>query len=184
MKADLNITKGSSTEPSINIVTIESWNPIKDFKYQSFVYDTAQHKPYLNIDSDGAGTPDINIDVDGDFIPDIDIDSDGDGIPDVNVDTDGDGKADENIIEIKEWKPNKDVDGDVPYDTMDFSKPEKPSDPKTEKPDTSVMGQYNPVTSIGGANTGDTTNLIFYADFSLITFGILLYMANKRKTDA
>ena len=187
MKADINIPKNGDTIPILNIATIESWNPKKDFKHQGFSYDTAQHKPYLNIDTDGDGRPDINIDldgdgipdinvdVDGDGIPDIDIDSDGDGKPDVNVDTDGDGKPDENIKEIIEWKPNKNVDSDFPYDTMDFDESKEPIEPNQS--DTSVKGQYNPATSMGGANTGDDSYLILYAGICLLAIGIICYSA-------
>ena len=188
MKADINIPKNGDTIPILNIATIESWNPKKDYKYQGFIYDTALHKPYLNIDTDGDGRPDvnvdldgdgipdINVDVDGDGIPDIDIDSDGDGKPDVNVDTDGDGKADENIKKITEWKPNKNVDSDFPYDTMNFNEPTEPT-----KPDTSVKGQYNPKTSMGGANTGDYSDLILYAEVCLLMIGVISYSICKMK---
>ncbi|NBJ64928.1 hypothetical protein D5266_07020, partial [bacterium c-19] len=144
------------------------------------------------------GEPDINKDLDGDGIPDIDIDSTGDGIPDVNVDTDGDGKADENIKKITEWKPGKNVEGDLPYDTMDFSDnedPEKPDEPNGNDPnniddpdgsdhDTSVKGMYNPVTSMGGANTGDKTDILFIISTMLISLGSMTYaifhMKNKQ----
>ena len=106
------------------------------------------------------------------------VDIDGDGIPDVNVDTDGDGKPDENIKEITEWKPNKNVDGDFPYDTMDFSEPKEPT-----TSDTSVKGQYNPQTSMGGANTGDDSNPMFYTAISMLTVSILLFLAYKRKSN-
>ena len=38
---------------------------------------------------------------------------------------------------------------------------EKPNDSDDDY-DTSVKGQYNPATSMGGANTGDETNLMLY----------------------
>ncbi len=194
MKADINITKSDDIIPILNIATIESWNPNKDFKYQGFSFDTIQHKPYLNIDTDGDGRPDVNIDldedgmpninvdVDGDGIPDIDIDSDGDGKPDVNVDTDGDGKPDENIIKITEWKPNKNIDGDFPYDTMDFSITQKPIDPS--KSNTSVKGQYNPAASMGGALTGDHSDLRLNMGICLLTIGIICYSICKMKIKA
>ena len=142
---------------------------------------------YMRLSQETIGT-DINIDIDGDGIPDIDIDSDGDGIPDVNVDNDGDGKPDENIIEIKEWKPGKNVDGDLPYDTMDFNHLEdtdKPNDDHdNDGSDTSVKGAYNPVTSMGGANTGDNTNIFFIISTMFISLAGMLYMIfhikNKR----
>ena len=49
------------------------------------------------------------------LIPDIDIDSNGDGKGDVNIATDGDGKADQNIIKINKWKPEHNVEGEIPY---------------------------------------------------------------------
>ena len=190
MKADINISK-DGINPNINIVELTNWIPDKNYAYQKFSYDTMKDiKPLLNIDSDkdgrpdinidldGDGNPDINIDVDGDGIPDIDIDSDGDGKPDVNVDTDGDGKPNENIHEITEWKPNKNVDGDLPYDTMDFSEPTKPTEPNP-----TVKGQYNPATSMGGANTGDNTNLMLYISLSILMIGLINYLIYKYKKD-
>ena len=191
MKADINISK-DGINPNINIVELTNWIPDKNYAYQKFSYDTMKDiKPLLNIDSDkdgrpdinidldGDGNPDINIDVDGDGIPDIDIDSDGDGKPDVNVDTDGDGKPNENIHEITEWKPNKNVDGDLPYDTMDFNTVDEPDD----NHDTSVKGQYNPATSMGGANTGDNTNLMLYISLSILMIGLINYLIYKYKKD-
>ena len=188
MKADINISK-DGINPNINIVELTNWIPDKNYTYQKFSYDTMKDiKPLLNIDSDkdgrpdinidldGDSNPDINIDVDGDGIPDIDIDSDGDGKPDVNIDTDGDGKPNENIHEITKWKPNKNVDGDLPYDTMDFSEPTKPTEPNP-----SVKGQYNPKTSIGGAITGDDTNLIVYISLTMLTFSVISYLLYKYK---
>ena len=190
LKADINISK-DGINPNINIVELTNWIPDKNYTYQKFSYDTMKDiKPLLNIDSDkdgrpdinidldGDGNPDINIDVDGDGIPDIDIDSDGDGKPDVNVDTDGDGKPNENIHEITEWKPNKNVDGDLPYDTMDFSEPTKPTEPNP-----SVKGQYNPATSMGGANTGDNTNLMLYISLTMLMIGLINYLIYKYKKD-
>ena len=106
------------------------------------------------------------------------VDIDGDGIPDVNVDTDGDGKPDENIKEITEWKPNKNVDGELPYDTMDFGELKEPTEPST-----SVKGQYNPATSMGGANTGDNTNLMLYISLSILMIGSINYLIYKYKKD-
>ncbi len=190
-KPHINISK-NDINPSINIAIIHDWKPDKNYKSGSFTYDSIgkdELKPYLNIDTDGDGLPDINldldgdgiadinIDTDGDNIPDVDIDSDGDGEPDINVDTDGDGKPDENIKEITEWKPEKNVDGDFPYDTMDFSEPNDPQDnkPNDSGNDTSVKGQYNPATSMGGANTGDETNLMLYMSLliSSLVFGYI-----------
>ena len=211
MKADFNISKDNQT-PSINIGTVHTpWNPKKDYTYQGFSYDTDKEcKPYLNIDSDGDGrpdinididgdgNPDINIDIDGDGIPDTNIDGDGDGVPDINVDTDGDGTPDENIKDITEWKPNKDVDGDVPYDTMIFDeeqeKPDEPAEPsKPNKPtnDTDVKGSYYPGdtegstfrNNVGGANTVDTTNLYLYINFLLLSIGLISYLIYRKQKD-
>ncbi len=97
------------------------------------------------------------------------VDIDGDGKPDVNVDIDGNGTPDENIKEITEWKPEKNVDGDIPYDTMSFDEKEEPTVP--DEPDTSVKGQYNPVTSIGGAATGDETKSMLYMSLIIVSLG-------------
>ena len=153
--------------------------------------------PDINIDIDGDGEPDINKDLDGDGIPDIDIDSTGDGIPDLNIDSDGDGKPDENIKEITEWKPGKNVEGDLPYDTMDFNDnedPEKPDEPNGNDPndtddpngsdhDTSVKGQYNPATSMGGANTGDNTCLMIYISLLILSIAVISYGLYRYQKD-
>ena len=200
MKADFNISKDNLI-PSINIGTVHTpWTPKKDYTYQGFSYDTDKEcKPYLNIDSDGDGrpdinidtdgdgNPDINIDIDGDGIPDTNIDGDGDGIPDINVDTDGDGTPDENIKDITEWKPNKNVDGDVPYDTMIFDeeqeKPDEPSQPNKSKDDTDVKGSYYPGDNVGGANTGDETNLLLYINSILFTISLISYLIYRKQKD-
>ena len=94
----------------------------------------------------------------------------------MNVDTDGDGKPDENIIEITEWKPNKNIDGDLPYDTMSFDKPVK-------EDDSSVKGNYNPITSMGGANTGDSINVVYNMSITLLSLSLLLFLTYKYKKD-
>ncbi|MCI8850944.1 MAG: hypothetical protein HFE82_05320, partial [Erysipelotrichaceae bacterium] len=205
MKADFNISKDNLI-PSINIGTVHTpWTPKKDYTYQGFSYDTDKEcKPYLNIDSDGDGrpdinidtdgdgNPDINIDIDGDGIPDTNIDGDGDGIPDINVDTDGDGTPDENIKDITEWKPNKDVDGDVPYDTMIFDEEQKkPDEPTKPKNDTDVKGSYYPgdnngnnlMYNVGGAITGDSTNLLLYLNFLLFSIGLICCLIYRKQKD-
>ena len=174
MKADYNIDKNNDGTADINLgPDLTEWKPNKEYKSGKFTYDSIGKdviKPEINIDTDGDGYPDINLDIDGDgipelnvdtngdYIPDINIDSTGDGKPDINIDTDRDGRPDENIVEIKEWKPEKNIDGEFPYDTMSFEKPNDSDDDY----DTSVKGQYNPATSMGGANTGDETNLMLY----------------------
>ena len=138
-------------------------------------------RPDINVDIDGDGNPDINIDVDGDGIPDTNIDGDGDGIPDINVDTNGDGKPDENIKDITEWKPNKNVDGDLPYDTMDFNDNDDTEKPSDDDPD--VKGSYYPGDNVGGAITGDSTNLILYINTILLSIGLISYLIYKKQKD-
>ncbi len=205
-KPHINISKDAQ-KPMTNIAIMHSWKPIKDYKQINFTYDSVgkEIKPSINIDSDEDGRPDINIDLDGDNVPDINIDSNGDGIPDisidsdgdgkpdVNVDTDGDGKADENIKEITEWKPDKNVDGDFQYDTMVFDEgdepedpeepttPDKPNNPTQDGNDTDVKGVYYPGTSIGGAITGDDTNVYQYIIFSLVSLCVLALVYRKVK---
>ena len=193
MKADINIDTNGDNEPNTNFSPINLWKPDKNHTYQKFQYDTMKIDPLLNIDSDGDGrpdinvdidgdgNPDINIDVDGDGIPDTNIDGDGDGIPDINVDTNGDGKPDENIKDITEWKPNKNVDGDLPYDTMDFNDnddTEKPSDD-----DPNVKGSYYPGDNVGGAITGDSTNLILYINSILLSIGLISCLIYRKQKD-
>ncbi len=146
MKANLNVTNSNSTKPLINIASIESWNPNKDYTYQKFSYDTINHKPYLNIDTNKDGCPDINIDtnndgiadlnidVDGDLIPDTDIDTTGDGKADTNIDTDGDGIPDEKIMEITKWEPNKRI-GEICTMVIKQDTELEDNDIKVEKPD-------------------------------------------------
>mgnify|MGYP006990169519 CR=1 FL=1 len=52
------------------------------------------------------------------------------------------------------------------------NKPSDPTENDTHKgqPTTSVKGQYNPATSIGGANTGDTSDLMLYVGICCIDF--------------
>ncbi len=193
MKADINIDTNGDNEPNTNFSPINLWKPDKNHTYQKFQYDTMKIDPLLNIDSDGDGrpdinvdidgdgNPDINIDVDGDGIPDTNIDGDGDGIPDINVDTNGDGKPDENIKDITEWKPNKNVDGDLPYDTMDFNDNDDTEKPSDDDPD--VKGSYYPGDNVGGAITGDSTNLILYIITILLSIGLISYLIYKKQKD-
>ena len=191
MKADYNIDKNNDGTADINLgPDLTEWKPQKNYNSNKFSYDSFgsdELKPELNIDTDGDGYPDINldldndgipelnVDVDGDYIPDINIDSTGDGKPDINIDTDNDGKPDENIQEITEWKPEKNVDGDFPYDTMSFDEPNNPNDN-----DPSVKGQYNPATSMGGANTGDTTDFMLYVSLSILSIAIVSYTSMRK----
>ncbi len=203
MKADINIDTDNDSKANVNIAPIHTeWKPNKDYSYgkPAFRYDTAEkYEPLLNIDSDGDGRPDINIDLDGDGvadlnidtdgdrIPNINIDSDGDGKPDINVDVDDDGKPDENIKEITEWKPNKNVDGDLPYDTMEFNDKEEPSNPddqnQTGQKDDSVSGNttdengyYYPGKNVGGAMTGDETDIILHLGYMGLGIGVIVYL--------
>ncbi len=206
-KPHINISKDGK-KPQVNIVAIHEWKPGKDYK-KTFAYDSIgdEIKPELNIDTDGDGYPDLNLDLDddgeadinidlnGDGIPDIDIDSTGDGKPDTNVDNDGDGEPDENIVEIKEWKPEHNVDGDIPYDTMSFDDPKNPDDEdnpdgsNNDPDDTDVKGAYYPgkyiggAQSVGGALTGDTTNIMMYMGVGCMAIGTMTYLIFKRKTE-
>ena len=201
-KPHINISKDGKTS-IINIAIIHEWKPELNKALNSFQFDTmaidekknvllnidtdGDGRPDVNIDLDGDGKPDVNVDTDFDWIPNINIDSDGDGQPDTNIDTDNDGIADENIVEIKEWKPNKNVDGDLPYDTMDFNE-QDPSDDTTTDPippknDTSVKGVYNPATSMGGAMTGDSTNVMLYITSIAFAVGLIAYLIYKKQKD-
>ncbi len=194
-KPHINISKDGK-KPQVNIAIIHTWKPDKDCKKGNFSFDTMvideKKEVLINIDTDGDGLPDINIDldddgepdinkdVDGDWIPDIDIDSTGDGIPDVNVDTNGDGEPDENIIEITEWKPEHNAKEPFPYDTMSFNDPKKPDDPINQEPDTDVNGAYYPGANVGGAMTGDTSNIMMYLGLGCGALGMLCFLCYKR----
>ncbi|MCI9293552.1 MAG: hypothetical protein HFF01_09290 [Erysipelotrichaceae bacterium] len=135
-KPHINISKDDKT-PAVNIAIIHTWTPDKNYKKDQFTYDTmvidekkevlvnidtdGDGRADVNVDMNGDGKPDINIDTNHDWIPDINIDTKGDGLPDTNVDIDSDGTPDENIIEITEWKPNKDGNKDgFLFDTMEI----------------------------------------------------------------
>ena len=197
-KPHLNISKDGKT-PSLNITTIDLWKPQKDYKKESFLYDSIgedqkEYMPKLNIDTDGDGrpdinidldkdgTPDINIDVDGDFIPDIDIDSTGDSNPNVNVDRDGDGTADENIQDITEWKPEHNVNRPYEYDTMRFDEPSSPDDGKdpVDNSNAEIKGSYYPGANTGGALTGDSTSLPLYMGTLFLSLGYIHFFLYKR----
>jgi len=204
MKADINISKDGKNAV-MNRVKVTNWLPDKDYTHQGFTYDTMKDLiPLLNVDSDGDGRPDINLDIDGDDIPDLNIDVNHDGIPDINIDStgdgkadinvdvNGDGKADENIVSIKEWKPERNVDGDFPYDTMNIDAPTEPSNPddsqepnqKDNNSSGSVQGYYKPQESMGGASTGDRSNSMIYLKISLLSLGVLFLMKYKKKTES
>ena len=197
MKANINIIPTEEGQLILNILPIEEWKPSKNYTHNKFPYDTMEWKmPILNYDSDGDGRADINIDFDGDGIPDINIDSDYDGIPDLNIDSDGDGYPDynideggsgiptKNLITITEWKPE--VKGDregIGFGTMDVNEKEEPSDPAKGNHDTSVKGQYNPATSMGGANTGDNTCLMIYISLLILSIAVISYGLYRYQKD-
>lgn len=162
MKADFNISFDGK-EPYLNIGKVPNqWIPETDYTYEDFNYDTMhalepllnmgiidEKYPSINVDTNGDGKPDLNIDINGDGIPDINIDGNGDGKADINIDTDGDGTADEKIMKIKEWKPEKLVDGKVPYKTMDITYEEEKGKSELEdngiiiiKPDGSFLPKH------------------------------------------
>jgi len=71
---------------------------------------------------------------------------------------------------------------------MDFNQPDDTDQPKDDPDntgnDTSVKGQYNPATSMGGANTGDQTDILFIITMMFISLGSMTYaifhMKNKQ----
>ena len=65
---------------------------------------------------------------------------------------------------------------------MDFSEPNDPQDnkPSDNGNDTSVKGQYNPATSMGGANTGDSTDILLYITIVNLSLGIISYLLYKK----
>jgi len=65
---------------------------------------------------------------------------------------------------------------------MDFSITQKPIDPG--KSNTSVKGQYNPAASMGGALTGDHSDLRLNMGICLLTIGIICYSICKMKIKA
>ncbi|MCI9312952.1 MAG: hypothetical protein HFE68_06270 [Erysipelotrichaceae bacterium] len=194
-KADFNVDTDGDRKADLNIGTVHTtWRPDKDYTHQGFLYDTeAECEPFLNIDTNGDGCPDLNIDLDDDGKPDLNIDADRDGIPDTNIDADADGKADtnldtdkdgtpdENIVEIKEWQADAKV-GKIC--TMILNP--KDDDPNNTNPDdndtdSEVKGSYYPGDNVGGALTGDTTNLMFWSGVTCLTLAILCYLFYKQK---
>ncbi len=120
----------------------------------------------------------------GDNIPDIDIDSTGDGKADTNIDQDGDGAADENIIEITEWKAETKI-GKMCTMLLnpDDNDPKQPNEDE-KKPNSDVQGEYYPGANMGGALTGDTTNIMMYMGMGFMSLGqifLLLFKRNKHE---
>ena len=188
---DINVDTDDDGKPDLNIATNIKWNPTHCVTGQIEEYCTdLTIIPDLNIDLDGDGRPDINIDLDGDGIPDIDIDTDGDGKPDINIDTDKDGKPDENIKDITEWKPGDrfTVNG-KDFNTMtglepDPEKPDnldKPNHPTKDDDDSDVKGSYYPGKDVGGAMTGDSTNVMLYICLIVCSIGAITYLIYKNR---
>ncbi len=188
---DINVDTDDDGKPDLNIATNIKWNPTHCVTGQIEEYCTdSTIIPDLNIDLDGDGRPDINVDLDGDGIPDIDIDTDGDGKPDINIDTDKDGKPDENIKDITEWKPNDSfsVNG-KDFNTMtglepDPEKPndaDKPKNPTKDDEGTDVKGSYYPGDNVGGAITGDSTNMMLYICLIVCSIGAITYLIYKNR---
>ncbi len=206
-KPDMNIDTNGDGIPDINTGIIKEWHPDQlvdldgdgnpDYKTDSTL------KGINNIDTDNDGYPDLNLDLDLDGLPELNIntdgkldkpqtniDSDGDGKPDINIDEDKDGIPDKNIVEITEWKPNHNIskDGKIIYDTMKIELNEEPdndgkqpdSNDPTDQSDPSVKGMYNPITSMGGANTGDSTNILLYITIVNLSLGIISYLLYKK----
>ncbi|MCI9313138.1 MAG: hypothetical protein HFE68_07230, partial [Erysipelotrichaceae bacterium] len=194
-KADYNVDTDGDQKPNVNIGKVHtSWEPDQDYTVNRFLYDTMkQDPPLLNIDTDGDGFPDLNLDLDGDGIPDLNIDHDGDWIPDTNIDSTGDGKADTNVDEdgngipeinlkdITEWKPEHNAKDPFPYDTMRFDEedPNHEDEDPSGKPNGEVQGSYYPGDNVGGALTGDSTNVAFIVGCMTLSLGILLYFVYK-----
>ena len=52
-----------------------------------------------------------------------------------------------------------------------------------QEPDTDVDGVYYPGTNVGGALTGDTTNIMMYVGLGCISVGLMLFIVFKRKQE-
>lgn len=211
-EANYNVDIDDDQIPDVNIGPID-WNPDKCVTTPcGKAYCTSTYyKPYLNIDTDGDMRPDINIDLDKDMeadinidtdfddIPNIDIDSDGDGKADINIDKDGDGKADQNLLDLKQWKPELNVDTPFKYDTMaglkadtglsggddssdDANTSNKDQDDKNQNKQVditpTVKGSYTG--GIGGAMTGQTNQLPVLIVMLLSSTCVLLKMKKKK----
>lgn len=208
-KPTMNVDTDDDGKANLNTGIVKEWHPNTMVDYNGNDnpdYDTdTELKGLCNIDTDGDGLPDLNIDLDGDGLPDlnintdgkldkpqINIDGDGDGKPDINVDTDGDGKPDENLMEISEWKPNHNVNAPFPYDTMKIEWRKDSDNNKKEEPDDEVKGSYYPNSSggstlgenMGGALTGDATNIMIYLGWGCMSCGVLcLLLFKHHRTD-
>ena len=68
---------------------------------------------------------------------------------------------------------------------------EKPDEPTKPKNDTDVKGSYYPgdnngnnlMYNVGGAITGDSTNLLLYLNFLLFSIGLIGYLIYRKQKD-
>lgn len=63
---------------------------------------------------------------------------------------------------------------------MSFNDPKKPDDPINQEPDTDVNGAYYPGANVGGAMTGDTSNIMMYLGLGCGALGMLCFLCYKR----
>ena len=101
------------------------------------------------------------------------------------MEIDRDGKPDENLKDISEWKPEHNVNEPFEYDTMHFDEPEDPKDDQKgqDAPNKDVQGSYYPGDHVGGALTGDTTNMMMYMELGCMSLGMMLFILFKRKQE-
>lgn len=194
-KPDYNIDSDGDGNADINVGPVnDPFDPsvckiVQGMEYCSDPYK----KPYLNIDTDGDGRPDLNldldhdmeadlnIDIDGDWIPDLDIDSDGDGKADINIDGDHDGKADANILKLDEWKPDKNVDGVIQYDTMSGLLERLNDNSGNANLNNGANNQIGG--ALSGANTGDSQKPFFWWMIVIINMIFMLVSYTRVKKE-
>ncbi|MCI8541286.1 MAG: hypothetical protein HFE67_07215 [Erysipelotrichaceae bacterium] len=194
-KPDYNIDSDGDGNADINVGPVnDPFDPsvckiVQGMEYCSDPYK----KPYLNIDTDGDGRPDLNldldhdmeadlnIDIDGDWIPDLDIDSDGDGKADINIDGDHDGKADANILKLDEWKPDKNVDGVIQYDTMSGLLERLNDNSGNANLNNGANNQIGG--ALSGANTGDSQKPFFWWMIVIINMIFMLVSYSRVKKE-
>ena len=83
-----------------------------------------------------------------------------------------------------DFRDNEDPENpDYPNDKDDPIGSNNTDDPNWSDHDTSVKGMYNPVTGMGGANTGDTTNLMYYMGISLLSLSLIFFIVYKRESE-
>jgi len=95
-----------------------------------------------------------------------------------------DGIADENITEITEWKAETKI-GKMCTMLLnpDDNDPKQPNEDE-KKPNSDVHGEYYPGANMGGALTGDTTNIMMYMGMGFMSLGqifLLLFKRNKHE---